>query len=312
MKREDLKNKILVVGELSEKRIVRSNVGTANESISLTLTVKTNECESHEISFFSYKYTMNENKERLTANNVSKMFTGYETVANEYKAYLTTTVINKEEQPKIVGEEAEIVEVTGSLRVNRYVNKEGKLIEVPQLNGRFCSRPKGKVEKFGASWDCHIFIREITEKEDVTGEYILVKGIVVDYTEEEYEFRIYNDKVKKAFTSIYSEKEAANFEGRIVNSVEVSNNQEQEEEDIWGALDVPVRKSTIHRRYFELLRGEAKPLDTDDEEHPLSIENAKKYRKNIKEKQEAIIKKHKETQSKADFSSINEDDEVPF
>ena len=64
MKREDLKNKILVVGELSEKRIVRSNVGTANESISLTLTVKTSECESHEISFFSYKNTMNENKER--------------------------------------------------------------------------------------------------------------------------------------------------------------------------------------------------------------------------------------------------------
>ena len=49
-------------------------------------------------------------------------------------------------------------------------------------------------------------------------------------------------------------------------------------------------------------------MDNDDEEHPLSIENARQYKKNIKEKQEAIIKKHKETLTKKDFASL--DDEV--
>ena len=92
LKREQLRNNILVIGELTEKKVVRSNVGTNDESISLTLTVKTSEHESHTINFFSYKYNMNENKQRLTSNNVSKMYLGYDTVANEYNAYLTTNL----------------------------------------------------------------------------------------------------------------------------------------------------------------------------------------------------------------------------
>ena len=311
MKREQLNNNIILIGELTEKRVVRSNVGTNDESISLTLTVKTGEYEAHTVSFFSYKYNMNENKQRLTSNNVSKMYLGYETVANEYKAYLTTNVINKEEQPKVVGQEAEIVEITGSLRMNRYVNKEGKLVEIPQLNGRFCSRVKNTDSKFGASWDCHMYIREITDKEDITGSYTLIKGIVVDYTEEEYEFRIYSDKVRKVFNEKFSEKEAANFMGKIVNRVETAE-ETTEEEDEWGTLDVATKKTTITRRYFELVRGESKPMDNDDEEHPLSVEKVAEYRKKIRAKQEAIIKKHEEAQSKTNFSSIVEDEEVPF
>ncbi len=311
MKREQLKNNIVIVGELTEKKIVRSNVGKPNESISLTLTVKTGEYEEHTISFFSYKYNMNENRERLTSNTVSKLFLGYETVANEFKAYLTVNIVDKKEQPKIVGEEAELVEITGNLRMNRYVNKEGKLVELPQLNGRFCSRLKNTDSKFGASWDCHIFLREIMDKEDVTGEYTLIKGVVVDYTEEEYEFRIYNDKIKKVFNEKFSEKEAANFMGKIVNRVEVVEEQ-SDEEDEWGVLDVPVRKVTTHRRYFELVRGDSKPMDIEDEDHPLSIENIRKYRNNIKEKQNATMKKYEEAQSKASFSSVADDEEVPF
>lgn len=311
MKREQLRNNILVIGELTEKKVVRSNVGTANESISLTLTVKTNEYETHTVNFFSYKYNMNENKERLTTNNVSKMYLGYETVANEYNAFLTTNVINKEEQPKITCEQAELVEITGSLRMNRYVNKEGKLVELPQLNGRFCSRLKNANSNFGATWDCHVFIREITDREDITGSYTLIKGIVVDYTEEEYEFRIYNDKVRNTFSKKFSEKEAANFMGKIINRVEVVEEQ-VDEEDEWGVLDVTTRKATTVKKYFELVRGDSRAMDTDDEEHPLSIENAREYRKNIKAKQDAILKKHQEAQSKNNFSNIDDEEEVAF
>ena len=311
MKREQLRNNILVIGELTEKKVVRSNVGTANESISLTLTVKTNEYETHTVNFFSYKYNMNENKERLTTNNVSKMYLGYETVANEYNAFLTTNVINKEEQPKITCEQAELVEITGSLRMNRYVNKEGKLVELPQLNGRFCSRLKNANSNFGATWDCHVFIREITDREDITGSYTLIKGIVVDYTEEEYEFRIYNDKVRNTFSKKFSEKEAANFMGKIINRVEVVEEQ-VDEEDEWGVLDVTTRKATTVKKYFELVRGDSRAMDTDDEEHPLSIENAREYRKNIKAKQDAIRKQHQEAQSKNNFSNIDDEEEVAF
>jgi len=310
LKREQLKNNILIIGELTEKKVVRSNVGTNDESISLTLTVKTNEYETHTVNFFSYKYNMNENKQRLTSNNVSKMYLGYDTVANEYNAYLTTNVINREEQPKITGETAELVEITGSLRMNRYVNKEGKLVELPQLSGRFCSRLKDTNSNFGATWDCHIFIREILDKEDITGAYTLIKGIVVDYTEEEYEFRIYSDKVRNTFNKKYSEREAANFMGKIVNRVEVAEEQ-SDEEDEWGELDVTTRKVTTHKRYFELTRGDSKAMDTDDEEHPLSVENAREYKRNIKAKQDAIIKKHQESQTKANFALID-DEEVPF
>ena len=52
---------------------------------------------------------MNENKERLSTNPVSKMFEGYETKANEYKSFLSVLVEDREEKARIEGTETDRV-----------------------------------------------------------------------------------------------------------------------------------------------------------------------------------------------------------
>ena len=312
MKRENLKNTVTIVGDLISKRVSRANVGKNDESISLTLTVRTGGKDEHEVNLFSYKYNMNENKERLTSNPVSKIFEGYETVANEYKSFLNTLVEDRVEVAKVEGEEAERVEVKGSLSVNRYVNREGKVVETPQIRGRFCSRTNLDSSKDGASWGCHIHLKDIEEKTDLTGEYTLVKGIVVDYSEDEYEFRIYDENVKNGFNSIFCVGEAAYFEGEVVNRVDNAEATE-DSQPAWGKqTKVSLQRKTITRRYLELLTGDANAMDTDDEDHVFSEVNVRKYKANIKEKRDKKIEEHKAKQSKESFAAISDDDIEPF
>ena len=110
MKRENLKNEVTIKGNLISKRVSRANVGKNDESINLTLVVRVNDIDEHEVNLFSYKYNMNENKERLSTNPVSKMFEGYETIANEYKSFLSVLVEDREEKARIEGTETDRVE----------------------------------------------------------------------------------------------------------------------------------------------------------------------------------------------------------
>ena len=111
MKRENLKNEVTIKGNLISKRVSRANVGKNDESINLTLVVRVNDIDEHEVNLFSYKYNMNENKERLSTNPVSKMFEGYETIANEYKSFLSVLVEDREEKSRIEGTETDRVEI---------------------------------------------------------------------------------------------------------------------------------------------------------------------------------------------------------
>ena len=312
MKRENLKNTVTIVGDLISKRVSRANVGKNDESISLTLTVRTGGKDEHEVNLFSYKYNMNENKERLSTNPVSKMFEGYETIANEYKSFLSVLVEDREEKARIEGTETDRVEIKGNLSVNRYVNREGKVIETAQIRGRFCTRIANDGSNDGASWGCHMNLKSITEKSDITGEYTLIKGIVVDYTEDEYEFRIYKDNIRKGFDSVFDEGESAYFEGNIVNRVDTAV-EETQNESSWGEeTQVSVQRKTITRRYLEMMRGDSYAMDTDDEEHPFSEVNVRKYTANIKEKRDKKLEEHKAKQTKESFSAISSDDIEPF
>lgn len=314
MKREDLKNEVRIIGELVNKEVRRNNEGTENETLSLELTVRTSEVEEHIVSFFAFKYGKNADGKRVKdSSKISKLFTGYETVINEYK------FIADDNGDKT----GELVDIKGSLTKNRYVDKSEQLKEFDKIKGTFCSRVKDVTKyKPCAVWNAHMFMTKIDEEaRDKTGEYTKVTGMVVDYAEEEFEFRIYNEKTRKQFSKMFSEKEATRFEGNIVNRPDEAVEVEEEEDCGFGEkMEVSASGSgTIRRRYLEIITGDGKIMDIDDEEHPLSEDNIKKYKKNIAKRKSDVIAKYEEkqkqdnsTKNSVDPNKGDDMDDIPF
>lgn len=317
MKREDLKNDVRIIGELVNKEVRRNNEGTAQETISLELTVRTSEVEEHQVSFFAYKYGKDQEGNRVKKEDkISKLYTGYDTVAKEYK------FIADENGDKT----GELVDIKGSLAKNRYVDKSEQLKEFDKIKGTFCSRVKDVTKyKPCAVWSAHMYITKVDEEvSDSTGEYTRVMGMVVDYLEEEFEFRIYNEKTRKQFNKRFDPKDSTRFEGNIVNRPDEAVEVEvEEDDDIFGEkMEVSASGSgTIRRRYLEIITGDGKIMDTDDEEHPLNEDNIKKYKKNIAKRKSDTIAKHEEKQKEANKNSnpvdpnagVEDDmDDIPF
>ena len=318
MKREDLKNNVKIVGELVNKEVKRMNEGKADEAISLELTVRTSEIEEHQVSFYAYKYTSKDDKGNRVINKdkISKLFTGYETVANEFK------YIAQEEKDGGDGT-GELVDIKGELAKNKYVDKQDQFKEFEKIKGTFCSRVKD-VSKYKpcAVWEAHMHITDMQEdKSDKTGQFVLVKGMVVGYSEEEFDFRIYSEKAKAGFTKIFDKGDSARLEGRIVNRPDEAVEVETDEEEGWGDdLEASASSNTIRRRYLEIVKGDTKPMDTDDEDHPLNEDKIKEYKKNIAKRKSDVIAKHeKKKKEQGNEPKIDpnkgvevDDEDIPF
>lgn len=317
MKREDLKNNVRIVGELIEKEVRRNKVGTEDETISLDVLVRVSDVEEHRVSFFAYKYTKNkEGKREINKDKISKLFTGYETIEREFVA-----LSDKENQ----NERGELVEIKGSLSKNIYVDKFDQLREFVGIKGTFCSRVKEEKYNPLALWEAHVHITDIKENQnaDKTGEYTLVKGIVVDYIENEFEFRIYREKVNKGFLRIFTEGDSVKLDGNIVNRLDEAVAVDDNEEGGWGdEMEETASVDTVRRKYLEIITGANRPLDTDDEDHPLNEEKIKEYKRNIKERKSDIVSKHEADKLKEKESKRNidpnvgtndfDEEEIPF
>lgn len=313
MKRENLHNNVRLMGELVSKNVHRRNENTADETLSLEVVVRTGESEEHVVSYFAYKYGKGADGKRvINKDKISKLFTGYETVVNEFK-----TMEDSEDG------KGEIVDIKGELSKNRYVDKNsGQLKEFDKIKGVFCSRVKD-MSKYTpcAVWDAHMHITKIKEDvKDNTGEYVVVTGMIVGYTEEEYDFRIYSEKTRKGFLKKFDEHDSAKFEGRIVNRPdEAVSVEEVDEDDNWGEeMEVSASGNTIRRRYLEIVTGDKKPMDTDDEDHPLNEDKIKGYRQNIKTRRADTMSKfekdnkEKNNAPKIDPNKIDDDEVIPF
>lgn len=292
MKREALKNEVKIIGEIVNKTVRRNNEGKDNETISVELLVRTGETEEHTVQFFAFKHTKDKDGNRSKNNDISKLYSGYETMAKEYKFIA-------DENGDGTGEK---VEIKGKITKDYYVGKDEKPHEIQKISGKFCSRVTDMNKyKPCAVFTAHVHIMKMQEDvKDVTGEYVKITGMLVDdFTENEIEFRLYNPKVIKGFCKVYSEDDSAVFKGNIVNRPDEAEVETDDEEEGWGVeMEVEADTSTIRRRYLEILKGDPKPLDVDedDEEHPLSKVNIKKYKKNIAKRKSDAIARYEEKQ----------------
>lgn len=316
MKITDLKNDVKIVGELVSKEVRRNKVGTVDEQISMDLTVRVSPEEEHVVSFFAFKYGKNKDGNReINKDKLSKLFTGYETVDKEFKTM-------SDENGDGTGE---LVDIKGSLAKNMYVGKDGELKEFVKIKGTFCSRVKDVAKyKPCAVWVAHMHITKMDEEVvDKTGEYTKIMGMLANnYSEDEFEFRIYSSKTRTGFSKVFDKGDSAKLEGRIVNRPDEAVVVVEDEEDGWGEdLEASADSgSTIRRRYLEIVRGDTRPMDTDDEEHPLNEEKIKEYKKNITKRKSDVIARHEEKQKEeGNTKKLDpnkgvgaEDEEIPF
>lgn len=124
-----LKNTVDVIGRVKEVNLELGTTRDGKENIkgNVVVLVKENvngEARSHDIRVRVYS-----NKFKRDGN-INGLYTGYETVMNEYKSI--ADVGDKKE--------ADLVHVQGSLELNEYISQDGTKRSSNQVNGKFFNR----------------------------------------------------------------------------------------------------------------------------------------------------------------------------
>jgi hypothetical protein len=124
---EQTTNKVNIVGILVKNGLEKRNVGEENEGISGDLVLRTSDGSEHEINYFTNKYKKDENKN--FTNDISKMYTGYETIIEEYQS------LENSETPDIISVGF------GEFSANDFVSqKDGSIVSTSKIRGKFANR----------------------------------------------------------------------------------------------------------------------------------------------------------------------------
>lgn len=169
---------------------------------------------------------VHEHEINLFAKETSKLFKGYNTVKNEYRAADT------------VGKEnADRVQIVGSLDENMYVSQDGKLKEFNRNRGLFVNRVTEEGLKDEAIAQLELLVNNITEKTDAegveTGEYI-IDAYHVGYNGNVIKVRniVVGTDLADVITENYENGSTGKLTFALNNYVEV---EEQEETDPFAA-----------------------------------------------------------------------------
>ncbi|ETT73186.1 MULTISPECIES: hypothetical protein [Bacillus] len=190
-----LKNNVEVIGTLKSKELeVRRSEAGANY-ITGKLIVQSN-----------INNLINEQVIEVFVMASSKLYSGVETVMNEYKTIEADGVVN-----------ADRVRVRGILKLNEFKNNQGILVQYNQVRGMMFNRldkTSDVQDKANASIETVVEGFEAVVKDGLaTGEY-LVKGFTVGWNDEVIEFKdvIVGQEVAQDFMNLYPQ----NSTGRLV------------------------------------------------------------------------------------------------
>lgn len=125
---EQSTNKINITGVLVKKGLEIRNVGEDNECISGSLVLRTDDGSEHEVNYYANKYKKDENGN--ITNEISKMYTGYETIIAEYTSL---------EDDK---ENADVIKIgMGEYSANDFKSpKDGSVVSTNKIRAKFANR----------------------------------------------------------------------------------------------------------------------------------------------------------------------------
>ncbi|AWY02886.1 hypothetical protein [Staphylococcus phage VB-SauS-SA2] len=124
-----LKNTVDVIGRVKEVNLELGTTRDGKENIKGNVVVLVEENVNGELRSHDIRVRVYSNKFKRD-NNINGLYTGYETVMNEYKSIADTG--NKHE--------ADLVHVQGSLELNEYISQDGTKRSSNQVNAKFFNR----------------------------------------------------------------------------------------------------------------------------------------------------------------------------
>lgn len=270
----ECKNQAVVIGMLKDKEVKydKTKDGTNTDTISIKLTIVTNE------TLANGKNRLHENQIRLWAKKTSKLFSSYQTIANEYKTM------------KDWGEKADIIEVRGSFELNEYA-KDGELRQFNNIRGVFVNRIENKevIQEVGALVECVITgISDEMKDGKMTGRK-KVNLMSVGYNSRIHEYQdVYvESELANDFANMFKVGSCAELALKINNySVEVESEQPKQAFGFGTGLNTQF--STIKNYFNEviIIGGSAPYSATNCPEKVVTPEQLNEM-KNLREKAKA-------------------------
>ena len=124
-----LKNEVNVIGRVKEVNLEEGTTRDGKENIKGNVIVLVEENVNGEVRSHDIRVRVYSNKFKRDGN-INGLFSGYETVMNEYKSIADTG--NKHE--------ADLVHVQGSLELNEYISQDGTKRSSNQVSAKFFNR----------------------------------------------------------------------------------------------------------------------------------------------------------------------------
>ena len=124
-----LKNEVNVIGRVKEVNLEEGTTRDGKENIKGNVIVLVEENVNGEVRSHDIRVRVYSNKFKRDGN-INGLFSGYETVMNEYKSI--ADVGDKKE--------ADLVHVQGSLELNEYISQDGTKRSSNQVSGKFFNR----------------------------------------------------------------------------------------------------------------------------------------------------------------------------
>lgn len=250
--KEVLENRVSVLGKLKEVIVKDTTTKTDSTPMKIaTILVETGEGEVHRgqmmaVQSFVDKET-NERKE-------NKAYKAIQTIEDEF---ISLKDIAEGKAPEGVTQPT-VVRMNGSLELNMYKGKDGKLKEQAQINARFVSRQDNYDEnEFGAEFTIHTFLMTngspVVVDDEETGE-VKFKAAAIDYRGQAhpFEFTAHNeDGVAEWFENDAERGMTITLDGKINNKYIVKQVERESGTSIGSKKIVDTVRTTDRRILVE-------------------------------------------------------------
>ena len=229
-----LKNEVNVIGRVKEVNLEEGTTRDGKENIKGNVIVLVEENVNGEVRSHDIRVRVYSNKFKRDGN-VNGLFSGYETVMNEYKSIADTG--NKHE--------ADLVHVQGSLELNEYISQDGTKRSSNQVSAKFFNRittddvKKRKGPKATATLEAVVEgIKDSLDSEglptgakELAGFNVDFFGSLRDNSRPIVPFKaVVPESLADAFDGLYDVGDTGKFTLKINNYAEEASAEEVEEE----------------------------------------------------------------------------------
>lgn len=229
-----LKNEVNVIGRVKEVNLEEGTTRDGKENIKGNVIVLVEENVNGEVRSHDIRVRVYSNKFKRDGN-INGLFSGYETVMNEYKSIADTG--NKHE--------ADLVHVQGSLELNEYISQDGTKRSSNQVNAKFFNRITTEDVKKRKGPKAVATIAGVVEsiKDDLDSDGLpsgkkILKGFNVDFFGELRENSkpiipfeaVVEENLADAFDGLYDVGDTGKFSMKIENYAKDASEEDVEEQ----------------------------------------------------------------------------------